>query len=310
MNIEKDCIIQTENLCKNYKEKQVLDNVNLHIRKGTIYGLIGRNGAGKTTIMKCLLNLISKTSGKICIKGKEVLPKEKEIYSKIGAIIEAPGFYHNLTGTENLNIFAELRKIKDKGSVEKALNVVGLPYNDKKLFSEYSLGMKQRLGLANAILHNPDILILDEPINGLDPIGIAEVREYIYKLSREYGKTILISSHILSEFDLIADDIGIINEGKLLTEDSIENLNKKNSQYVTFRVSSVIKLEKILKEKYNITNYKIENENIIKILETGLNLPQINKSIIENGIDLYEVKNINETLEEYFKELIGGGDIV
>ena len=155
---------------------------------------------------------------------------EKRIYPRIGAIIETPGFYPNLTGTENLEIFAKLRGTPQPNAVKNALEVVGLPYKDKKLFSKYSLGMKQRLGIANTILHDPELLILDEPTNGLDPIGIAEVRNFIKNLSVERGKTILISSHILSEISLLADDIGIIDHGVLLEESSMEELEKEKSE--------------------------------------------------------------------------------
>ena len=207
--------IETKMLKKIYGEQVAVNNVSLHIPKGHIYGLLGRNGAGKTSIMKLLLRLISATSGEVYIFGQPVINRERRLFKRIGAIIETPGFYSNLTGTENLEIFAKLRGVTKPHAVEHALELVGLPYRDKKLFGEYSLGMKQRLGIANAIMHDPDLLILDEPINGLDPIGIAEVREFIRKLSVKEGKTILISSHILSEVSMIADDIGILDHGVL-----------------------------------------------------------------------------------------------
>ena len=206
-----DLVIETKGLTKVYGDQTVLNAVNLHVKRGRIYGLLGRNGAGKTTIMKTVLGLTSITSGEIEVFGQNIMKHEKELYPRIGAIIETPGFYPNLTGTENLEIFAKLRGTASSNAVEHAMNVVGLPYKDKKLFSKYSLGMKQRLGIANAILHDPELLILDEPTNGLDPIGIAEVRKFIKTMSMEQGKTILISSHILSEIALLADDVGIID---------------------------------------------------------------------------------------------------
>ena len=203
-----DLVIETKGLTKVYGDQTVLNAVNLHVKRGRIYGLLGRNGAGKTTIMKTVLGLTSITSGEIEVFGQNIMKHEKELYPRIGAIIETPGFYPNLTGTENLEIFAKLRGTASSNAVEHAMNVVGLPFKDKKLFSKYSLGMKQRLGIANAILHDPELLILDEPTNGLDPIGIAEVRKFIKTMSMEQGKTILISSHILSEIALLADDVG------------------------------------------------------------------------------------------------------
>ena len=194
-----DLVIETKKLTKIYGEQTAVNSVNLHVKPGRIYGLLGRNGAGKTTIMKMILGLTPITSGEVDVFGQNIKGHEKRIYPRIGAIIETPGFYPNLTGTENLEIFAKLRGTPQPNAVKNALEVVGLPYKDKKLFSKYSLGMKQRLGIANAILHDPELLILDEPTNGLDPIGIAEVRNFIKNLSVERGKTILISSHILSE---------------------------------------------------------------------------------------------------------------
>jgi bacitracin transport system ATP-binding protein len=244
-----DLVIKTENLTKIYGEQKAVKSVNLHVKKGRIYGLLGRNGAGKTTIMKMILGLTSITSGEVQVFGKNIKGQEKRIYPRIGAIIETPGFYPNLTGTENLEIFAKLRGTSRPDAVKNALDVVGLPYRDKKLFSKYSLGMKQRLGIANAIMHDPELLILDEPINGLDPIGIAEIRKFLQDLSKERGKTILISSHILSEIDLLADDIGIIHEGNLLEESSMDELRKKNQKYVLFRVSSTVTAARILEQK-------------------------------------------------------------
>ena len=186
------------------------------------------NGAGKTTLMKMLLGLTPPTSGTFTLFDQTLTGHEKQLYPRIGALIETPGFYPNLTGTENLEIFARLRNLNASHTVKNALETVGLPFRDKKLFREYSLGMKQRLGLANALLHHPQLLILDEPTNGLDPIGIAEIRDFLKTLCKDHGKTLLVSSHILSEIDLLADDIGILDRGVLLEECSIKTLKEKN----------------------------------------------------------------------------------
>lgn len=223
-----DFIIETKNLTKQYGTQKSVADLNIHVKKGRIYGLLGRNGAGKTTTMKMLLGLTRPTLGEIKIFGKNIQGNEKKILPRIGNLIEAPGFYPNLTGTENLKLFARLRGVSKRDAVQSALEVVGLPYNDKKLFSQYSLGMKQRLAISLAIMHDPELLILDEPINGLDPIGIAEVRSFIRKLCDMRGKTILLSSHILSEISLLADDIGIIDHGVLLEEESLAELDEKN----------------------------------------------------------------------------------
>ena len=221
-------IIETKQLTKKYKGQLAVNNVNLHIKKGSIYGLLGRNRAGKTTLMKMLLGLTPPTSGTFTLFDQTLTGHEKQLYPRIGALIETPGFYPNLTGTENLEIFARLRNLNASHTVKNALETVGLPFRDKKLFREYSLGMKQRLGLANALLHHPQLLILDEPTNGLDPIGIAEIRDFLKTLCKDHGKTLLVSSHILSEIDLLADDIGILDRGVLLEECSIKTLKEKN----------------------------------------------------------------------------------
>ena len=184
-------IIETKNLTKQYGSQKSVADLNIHVKRGRIYGLLGRNGAGKTTTMKMLLGLTKPTSGEVKIWGKSLQGNEKKLLPRIGSLIESPGFYPNLTGTENLRIFATLRGVPNNHAIKDALDLVGLPYKDKKLFSQYSLGMKQRLAIALAVMHDPELLILDEPINGLDPIGIAEVRSFIRELCNASWLTIL-----------------------------------------------------------------------------------------------------------------------
>ena len=275
-----ETVIKTEQLTKRYGKHTVVNKVNLHVKKGRIYGLLGRNGAGKTTIMKMILGLTPITYGNAKVFGKNIIGNEKKIYPRIGAIIETPGFYPNLTGTENLEIFARLRGTASPNAVKNALEIVGLPYKDKKTFSKYSLGMKQRLGIANAILHDPELLILDEPTNGLDPIGIAEVRDFIKKLSVEHGKTVLISSHILSEISLLADDIGIIDKGVLLEESSMIELEKRNSKYILLQVSDIPKTMLILERRFHVKDYSVQDEQTVRIYDTTLNMGEINKILV------------------------------
>lgn len=305
----KDVIVETKNLTKKYGEHTAVSKVNIHVEKGRIYGLLGRNGAGKTTIMKMILGLTSVTSGEIHVFGQKLKGNEKNIYPRIGSMIEMPGFYSNLTGTENLKIFAKLRGTISHNAVKNALDVVGLPYNDSKSFSQYSLGMKQRLGIANAIMNDPELLILDEPTNGLDPIGIAETRDFIKKLSEEHGKAILISSHILSEIALLADDIGIIHSGVLLEECSYEVLEKKNRKYIILQVSSASKAIRILEQQFDISDYSIDDDNTIRIYETYRNTAEINKVLIMNDIEVISLQVCNESLEDYFKKITGGEGI-
>ena len=304
-----DFLIETKKLTKVYGEQTVVNSVNLHVSKGRIYGLLGRNGAGKTTIMKMILGLTAITSGEIDVFGKNVKGYEKQTYPRIGAIIETPGFYPNLTGTENLEIFAKLRGTTTPNAVKNALEVVGLPYKDKKLFSKYSLGMKQRLGIANAILHDPELLILDEPTNGLDPIGIAEVRDFIKDMSEKQGKTILISSHILSEIQLLADDIGIIDQGVLLEESSMEELQKKNSRYILLQVSDVPKSVLILERQFGIKDYSVQDEHTLRLYDTSLDMAEVNKALVMQEVSVISSGLCNDTLEDYFKKITGGEGI-
>lgn len=302
-------IIETKQLTKIYGDQKAVNNVNLHVKKGRIYGLLGRNGAGKTTIMKMILGLTSITSGEVDIFGKNIKGREKQVYPRIGAIIETPGFYPNLTGTENLEIFAKLRGTPAPNAVKNALEVVGLPYNDKKLFSEYSLGMKQRLGIANAILHDPELLILDEPTNGLDPIGIAEVRDFIKNLSIERGKTILISSHILSEISLLADDIGIIDHGVLLEESSMEEMKRKNGRYILLQVSDVSKATLILERQFGLKDYSVQDDHTLQIYDTSLDMASVNKALMLDQVSVISSQLCNDTLEDYFRKITGGDGI-
>ena len=289
-----DLVIETKKLTKIYGEQTAVNSVNLHVKQGRIYGLLGRNGAGKTTIMKMILGLTPITSGEVDVFGQNIKGHEKRIYPRIGAIIETPGFYPNLTGTENLEIFAKLRGTPQPNAVKNALEVVGLPYKDKKLFSKYSLGMKQRLGIANAILHDPELLILDEPTNGLDPIGIAEVRNFIKNLSVERGKTILISSHILSEISLLADDIGIIDHGVLLEESSMEELEKKNKEIQELENENI----EISKKRHTIVHKQ-------KSLERKLE-----EIIMKSEISTEEAEKVKVRLEKLNSEIYNKKEVI
>lgn len=305
----KDLTIETQNLTKKYSNQTSVDSLNLHVQTGRVYGLLGRNGAGKTTTMKMILDLLMPTAGKVLIWGKEVRSNKQEILPKVGSLIESPGFYPNLTGAENLEIFATLRKLKDKSAVENALKFVGLPYCDKKLYVQYSMGMKQRLAIALAIMHNPDLLILDEPTNGLDPIGIAEVRSFIRDLCDKQSKTILISSHILSEIEMLADDIGIIDQGKLIEEGGRDELLKKRRNYVQLVVSDINATKRILEEKYHIKRYEVVAKTELRIYEKSILIPEINKALVMDNIEIERIGWEEESLEDYFKKVTGGSGI-
>ncbi|HCR3586222.1 TPA: ATP-binding cassette domain-containing protein, partial [Enterococcus faecium] len=274
-------ILSIKDLEKYYEDSPVLKSINININEGEIYGLLGRNGAGKTTIMKIILGLTKPTKGKVILLGSDTsTDKGKEVLKNVGCIIESPGFYSNLTATENLMIFAKLRG-DSENSVKEALKLVNLPYNDKKLFGKYSLGMKQRLAIANAIMHKPKVLILDEPINGLDPIGIAEVRDLIKSL-KENGTTILISSHILPELENLADRIGIINDGNLIDEINLEEWNSHNEFGVKIYVDKTQEAINLLsKNGVNSEQMATFNKGII-IKNENVKVSDLNKIFIKN----------------------------
>ena len=302
-------VIETKNLTKQYGTQKSVADLNIHVKQGRIYGLLGRNGAGKTTTMKMLLGLTQPTSGEVTIWGQPLRTNEKKLLPRIGYLIESPGFYPNLTATENLRIFATLRGVPNRNAIKNALDLVGLPYKDKKLFSQYSLGMKQRLAIALAIMHDPELLILDEPINGLDPIGIAEVRSFIRNLCTERGKTILISSHILSEIALLADDIGIIDHGALLEEESLAELEAKSSKYIRFTVSSTTQASRILERSFHETHFTVQDDYKMRLHNLDVSVGKIVTAFVENGLTVSEAYICEESLEDYFKRVTGGEGI-
>ena len=304
-----DIIIETRGLTKRYGDQVSVSKLNLHVKKGRIYGLLGRNGAGKTTTMRMLLGLAAPSAGTVHLFGRPLKGGEREILPRVGSLIESPGFYPNLTGTENLKIFARLRKLKNEAAIKNALELVNLPWRDKKLYSQYSLGMKQRLAIALAIMHNPELLILDEPINGLDPIGIAEVRDFIRALCDESGKTILISSHILSEIALLADDIGIIDGGVLLEEESFSELEQKNGRYFRFLVSNAPVAARILSDGLGISSAAVNGGHELTVRDPRLDMGEAIRLLVEAGLTVTDAHLCEDTLEDYFKKITGGEGI-
>lgn len=302
-------IIETRHLTKQYGTQKSVSDLNIHVKKGRVYGLLGRNGAGKTTTMKMLLGLTEPTSGEIKIWGKPLRGNEKEVLPRIGSLIESPGFYPNLTATENLRIFAALRGVPSRHAVKDALDLVGLPYRDKKLFSQYSLGMKQRLAIALAVMHDPELFILDEPTNGLDPIGIAEIRTFIRRLCDEGGKTVLLSSHILSEISLMADDIGIIDHGVLLEEESLSALESKNGRFIHLGISDAAQAARLLETVLHTGQFRIDDDKSIRIFDTSLSLSLLSETMVKGGVALYDLHLCENTLEDYFKRVTGGEGI-
>lgn len=296
-------VLETKDLTKKIKGKIIVNDINIKVKKGEIYGLLGINGAGKTTTMSMITQLSQKTSGEIKIFGENI-ENNKKLYKKVGTIIEAPGFYGNLTGYENLKYFASLNGFNDSKMIIHALVTMNLQEEMMtKKVKNYSLGMKQRLALAEAIMNKPELLILDEPINGLDPMGISEIRGYIKKLSKEEGITILISSHILSEIEQLVDTIGIIHNGQLIEEMSMDKVHEKTEKYTLFEVSNLEEASDILKYEFNISSEKIDNK-YLKISCSNKNVI-INNEFIKNNIAVNQIRTSQDNLEEYFSKLIG-----
>ncbi|APQ73403.1 ABC transporter ATP-binding protein [Clostridium botulinum] len=300
-------ILKTYNFTRKYGTTAVVDNINMNIKKGEIYGFLGRNGAGKTTTLRMIMGLIYPTKGEYELFGKKM--GDREVFGRIGAIIETPGFYPNLTARENLDIHRRLMGIPNKEYVDEALEIVGLTNYDikKKKVKKYSLGMKQRLGVARALLHKPELLILDEPTNGLDPVGIKEMRETLLDLNKKKEITILVSSHILGEIQQLATKIGIIHNGKLLEEIDYKSFEKKNRHYINLRVDNDKRAVTILEKSMNIKDYEVTEPNKIRIYEMLDKSNDVAKKMISEGVDVYEVNVMNDTLEDYFVRLTGGG---
>lgn len=297
-----DYIMETVGLRKAYKDNIVVDDVNMHISKGAIYGFVGPNGAGKSTVMKMILSLIQPDAGEVQLIGEKVTSHSYEIFKKVGSIIENPYFYDKMTARQNLELHCEYMGFPNKERIDEVLHLVDLQNVEKKQVCHYSLGMKQRLAIARAILAKPEFLILDEPINALDPEGIREMRTLFQRLNQEDGTTIFISSHILSEVDLLADTIGIIQHGKLLTELPIEEIHKHQTDYISLQVDDVTRVAALL-ENMRITNFSVLDKEFIHIYDSDISGKTLSKAIIENGIGLESMGRKQDTLEDFFFQL-------
>ncbi len=298
-----EIILETHNLTKKYKSFVALDNANIQISKGDIYGLIGRNGAGKTTLMKLITTLANKTSGDFKLFGKKDT-ELTETKRRIGCLIENPAFFPNLSAVENLKYYAIQKGIVDKKQIDETINLVGLTEAKKKKFKTYSLGMKQRLGIAFAILDNPDFIILDEPINGLDPIGISELRDLFKKLNEERNITILISSHILNELYQVANKFCIIEKGRVIKEITKQQLDEECSKCIVIKTTQASKAAVIIEEQLQTKKYKIIDNQEIRPYDYLENSGKVNKVLIKNDIDIISLYETGITLEDYFKTVI------
>ena len=297
-------ILTTQQLTKAYGEKRAADAVSLHIKKGDVYGLIGRNGAGKTTILKMICGLSTPTSGSVTFAGKTGAALSSEMH-KIGALIESPGLFLKLTAYQNVKIKCILCGKNNDAYINSLLRQVGLENAAKKTVQNFSLGMKQRLGIALALVGDPEFIVLDEPINGLDPQGIAEMREIIHRLSKEQGMTVIVSSHILDELAKVADSFGIINDGKLIDEFTSDELIERCGKYVRLRTGDVKKTCKLLAEN-GITAYEVQENGSIRINEEIKDTSKLIAELVGAGVPVYELAMAQSTLEEYYLTSTGG----
>ncbi|WP_330218402.1 ATP-binding cassette domain-containing protein [Sporosarcina globispora] len=301
-------ILQTFGLTKQYGKIKAVQNINMKIKKGDIYGFIGKNGAGKTTLIRMITGLVTPTKGEIQLFSEKSEKTESISLSRIGSIIEHPALYPEYTAYENLELRSKLLGICEKDSINKVLQFVDLTDVDKKKVKNFSLGMKQRLGLALALLGNPDFLILDEPTNGLDPDGIVQMRKLLKRLNGEYGITILISSHILGELSKLATRYGIINNGILVDEFTSIELEERCKRYLRLEVDDAVRSSLILENALKTTDYEVLPKNIIKVYDLLDKSGEICLELAKNSVKIYSIESNGEDLEGYFMSLMGGSD--
>ena len=296
-------ILQTSHLSKTIDGKQLVTDVNIHVKKGEVYGFLGPNGAGKTTVMKMLTNLWKPTSGTVALFGKALEKTSYEVLKRMGSIIEFPTFYDHMSGKDNLQLHCEYMGYYNKGSVEEALQMLGLSDAADKPAGSYSLGMKQRLGIARAILCKPELVILDEPTNGLDPAGMKQIRDLFRMLCTEYGMTLMISSHLLPEIESIADTVGVIHHGKMMKEISMKEIAETNTAYIELAVEDTKKAAYVLAEKMQLSNFKIVNDSAVRIYEQGITTQKISRELMANDVEIASISQHTETLEDYFLKI-------
>ena len=302
----KESVLITRNLSKHYGKFEALKSTSIDIKKGEIYGLVGKNGAGKTTLLRMIAGQTMPTSGEVELFSETTPKGLDDSRKRIGAMIETPSFFPYLTAAENLEYYRIQRGIPDSDCIKQLLKEVGLSDTKKKKFKSFSLGMKQRLGLALAMMNNPDFLVLDEPINGLDPMGIVEIRNLLLKLNQEKNITIIISSHILTELSSIATEYGFIDKGNLIEQISAEELKEKCKECIEVNVNNAEKVAVLLENKLDCHEYEILPNNIIRIYRFTDKTSKISSLIINNGIELNSMVVKGTSLEDYFVSLVGG----
>jgi ABC-2 type transport system ATP-binding protein len=298
-------ILRTHNLVKTYDGARVVDGVSMRMRKGEIYGFLGPNGAGKTTLMRMLTNLVKPTAGTVELFGEPLTARSYEVLKRIGALIEQPIFYEHLSAEANLRLHLDYLGYYDPAAVEEALALVGLPDTGGKPVRHFSLGMKQRLGIARAISTRPELLILDEPVNGLDPLGIHELRELFRRLRTEHGMTLLISSHLLAEVEQIADTIGVLKAGRLVEEVPMERVRSRQSAYVELVTPDAPRAAWVLDTKLGLADWKLIDDQTLRIYQPGVSPVELSRALVLNDVGIAALSTRQVTLEEHFLELVG-----
>ncbi|MDI9502407.1 MAG: ABC transporter ATP-binding protein [Tissierellia bacterium] len=298
--------VETKQLTKSYGMKYALQDVDLTVYEGDIFGLVGKNGAGKTTLFKLIQGITRPTDGQILLFGSKDRTKQR---ARIGALIETPHFYPYMSAEQNLEYFRIQRGIAEKDSVIEVLRLTGLMDERKKLFRAFSMGMKQRLGIALSLLGEPDLLLLDEPTNGIDPEGIVQIRSLLRKLNRERHITILISSHILSELAHIANRYAIMDAGLILDTVTREELDASMRSAIRIRTDSPERVVVILEEVFSLSDFRVENDKDVLLYESFGSIPEIIRALVVSGIRVYDVHRLEAQLEDYFLQKVGGDHV-
>ncbi len=293
--------VEINHLSKTIGKKKIIKDLSLNIKKGEVFGLLGPNGAGKTTTIRMIVGLIDKTTGSVKICGHDVQTNHKEALENVGAIVENPEMYPFLSGLENLKYFSRMHQDISPEKINEAIEFVNLKSRINDKVKTYSLGMRQRLGIAQSLLNTPKVLILDEPTNGLDPAGIKELRQYIQKLAHEKGVTVIVSSHILSEIELMCDRVAIIKEGELI---AIENLKEKTDhRNYQLKVTPIDKAQELLAKEYQLTSQVRDELLEFQLAASNVEIPNIINLFVENNIAIYSIESKENTLEDKFMNL-------
>jgi bacitracin transport system ATP-binding protein len=307
-SVTAEAVIRTVGLTKHFKDVRAVENLDLTVRRGEVYGFLGRNGAGKTTTIRMMLALIRPTDGYVEILGQRMAPNAVRAFERIGSMVETPGFYGNLTVRENIEMQRDLLGLRRSGWVDEVVEMCSLGDYLSRKAQTLSAGNKQRLGLARALIHKPEILILDEPTNGLDPVGIVEIRTILKQLAGERGITIFLSSHILSEVQQLATRVGIIHEGRLLEEIGLDDLRLRNRTFLEFTVSDAKRAAWVLEERCGVREYAVLEEGVVRVYDGFDRAAEINRAFVEAGLEVAGSRLSEENLEDHFVKLTGSAD--